>query len=48
MEFHKKVYAAYKKLAEAEPSRIVTIDGKNTPEGIFNDILAALRRRGCL
>ena len=48
MEFHKKVYAAYKKLAEADPSRIVTIDGRNTPEGIFNDILAALRRRGCL
>lgn len=39
MEFHRRVYASYKKLASENPARIVTIDGRNTPQGIFDNIL---------
>ena len=48
MEFHRRVYASYKTLASENPARIVTIDGRNTPQGIFDNILRALRERRCL
>lgn len=48
IEFHKRVYAGYLRLAKENPDRIVTIDGRNTPQGIFENILSALRARGCL
>lgn len=48
LAFHEKVYAAYLRLAEENKERIVTVNGRNTPEGIFGDILSALRGRGCL
>ena len=47
MAFHRRVYAAYKRLA-AETDRIVTIDGRNSPEQIFSDILRAFSARGIL
>ena len=48
MEFHNKVYAGYKKLAEENPNRFVSIDGNNTPEEIFKQIVAALKAKNCL
>lgn len=46
--FHQRVYEGYKALAAAEPDRIVCVNGEQSPEGIFADVLAALRSRGCL
>ena len=48
MAFHQKVYQGYKQLAAQEPERIVCIDGNNTPDGIFADVLKALKDRGIL
>ncbi len=48
MAFHKRVYEGYCALAEKEPTRIVRVDGRQTPEKIFEDILQTLRIRGCL
>lgn len=48
MEFHKRVYAGYKALAEEYPDRIVCVNGEQTPDGIFADVVKALKARGCL
>ena len=48
MAFHQRVYEGYKALAEQEPERIVCIDGNKTPDGIFADVLKALKDRGIL
>ena len=48
LAFHNKVYAGYKALAEKYPNRIVCVDGKKTPDGIFADVLEILKSRGCL
>ena len=48
MAFHKKVYEGYKQLAANEPDRIVCIDGTQTPEEVFADVLKALQERGIL
>ena len=48
MAFHKRVYEGYCALAEQEPNRIVKVDGRQTPEKIFEDILKTLRAHGCL
>ena len=48
LAFHNKVYAGYKTLAEKYPDRIVCVDGKKTPDGIFADVLEILKTRGCL
>ena len=48
MTFHQKVYQGYKQLAAQEPERIVCIDGNKTPDGIFADVLKALKDRGIL
>ena len=48
MAFHKKVYAGYKQLAANEPDRIVCIDGTQTPDEVFADVLKALQKRGIL
>ncbi len=48
MAFHQRVYAGYKMLAEKNPHRIVCVDGNNTPEEIFKQVLALLKARGCL
>ncbi len=46
--FHERVYAGYQALAKAYPKRIVCVDGAQTPEAIFADILKVLKERGCL
>ena len=48
MAFHKKVYEGYKQLAANEPDRIVCIDGTQTPDEVFADVLKELQERGIL
>ncbi len=48
MEFHKRVYAGYKAIAKENPDRVVCVDGSKTPQGIFEDVLQALKAKGCL
>ena len=47
-EFHKRVYEGYCQLAKENPDRYVVIDGKQTPQEIFNDVIKALKEKGCL
>lgn len=46
--FHRRVYETYRKLAEKEPGRILTVDGRKTAEEVFSDVLSALEARGLL
>ncbi len=48
MEFHNRVYEGYKTLAKENPKRIVCVDGNQTPDEIFGQVLAILQERGCL
>ena len=48
MEFHRRVYAGYKALAEKYPNRFVCVDGKQTPQEVFNEILRILKEKNCL
>lgn len=48
MAFHKRVYEGYKQLAKDEPDRIVCVDGTKSPDGVFADVLKALKERGIL
>ena len=48
MEFHRKVYAGYKELAEKYSERIFSVDGKQSPEEIFADVLKVLKKRNCI
>lgn len=48
MAFHKKVYAGYDTLAKNEPNRIARVDGNQTPNGIFENVLSILKEKGCL
>ncbi len=48
MAFHQRVYTGYKMLAEQNPKRVVCVDGDQTPEEIFGDVVKVLRARGCL
>ena len=48
LAFHERVYAGYLALAEADKARIVTVDGKGTPDEIFAEVLTALKEKNCL
>ena len=48
MAFHKRVYEGYVAIAEQDPARIIRVDGNQTPQQIFQAVLAALQERGCL
>ena len=48
MEFHKRVYQGFKQLAEDNPDRFVVVDGMQTPDEIFAQVLNALKEKGCL
>lgn len=48
LAFHQRVYAGYKKLAENDSERIVCVDGQKTPNGVFADVLTALKQKGIL
>ena len=47
MCFHQKVYEGYKTLSQ-ENERFISVDGKQTPQEIFNEVVARLKERGCL
>ena len=48
MAFHQKVYAGYKTLAEENPARIVCVNGRQSPEAVFAEVLKILKDRNCL
>lgn len=48
MEFHKRVYDGYQKVAEKYPARVIKINGNQTPSEIFSDVVKALKERNCL
>ena len=48
MAFHKRVYEGYKAVAKAEPDRVVCVDGNQTPQEIFEQVVKTLKERGCL
>lgn len=48
MEFHQRVYAGYKQLAKDYPERIVCVDGTQSPDGVFADVLRILKDRNCI
>ena len=48
MEFHKRVYQGFKTLAAENPDRFVSINGEQTPDEIFEQVLSALKAKGCL
>ena len=48
MAFHKRVYEGYKTLAKECPERVVSIDGNQTPQKIFEAVVKTLKDRGCL
>lgn len=47
MAFHEKVYAGYKEIAEKE-NRVVVVNGRQTPDEVFADVIIALKSRNCL
>lgn len=47
MAFHEKVYAGYKEIAEKE-NRVVVVNGRQTPDEVFADVITALKSRNCL
>lgn len=48
MAFHKKVYEGYDTLAKTYPKRIARIDGNQTPQEIFENVITVLKEKGCL
>ena len=48
IQFHKRVYEGYKKVASEETDRVVCVNGAQTPEEIFADVLKILQERNCL
>ena len=48
MAFHKRVYEGYKALANESLDRVVAIDGNQTPQEIFEEVVKTLKDRGCL
>lgn len=48
MAFHRRVYEGYKAVAAAEPDRVICVDGTQTPDEIFADVVKILQEKGCL
>ena len=48
MEFHKRVYNGFKQVAAAYPERFVCVNGNQTPDEIFAEVLQVLKERNCL
>lgn len=45
MDFHERVRHEYLRLADAEPERIIVIDGVGTPDEVFSEIRGVLEER---
>ena len=43
LEFHERVRAGYRQLAEREPKRVVLVDADGSPEEVFERILTVVR-----
>lgn len=48
MAFHQKVYEGYQAIAAEYPERVKRVDGKKTPQGIFEDVVKLLKEKQCL
>lgn len=48
MAFHKRVYEGFDSLAKRYPERFIRVNGRQTPQEIFEDVISALKERGCL
>ena len=48
MQFHKRVYEGYCALANAEPQRVIKVDGKQTPSEIAQNVIRILKEKNCL
>lgn len=45
LAFHEKVRAAYQRLAELSPDRIITLDGTQSPEALYISAYSALSKK---
>ena len=48
MEFHQRVYEGYLAIATIDSGRVARVDGAQTPEGIFAEVLRSLKEKNCL
>ncbi|MBQ8291038.1 MAG: dTMP kinase [Clostridia bacterium] len=48
MAFHERVYQGYVELAKKYPERIVCVNGRQSPQAIFAEVLSLLKGRNCL
>ncbi len=48
MAFHNRVYEGFDKMAKANPDRFIRVNGRQTPEEIFAEILKKLQEKNCL
>ena len=48
MAFHQRVYEGYKALAKEYPNRFICVDGKQTPDGVFESVKKVMKEHGCL
>lgn len=48
MAFHRRVYEGYKAIAAENPDRVVCVDGNQTPDEIFTEVVRILKERNCL
>ena len=48
MAFHKKVYEGFDSFARRYPERFIRVDGNQTPQEIFADVIKALKEKNCL
>jgi dTMP kinase len=48
LEFHKRVYAGYQAVAKAYPNRVVCVNGRATPQEIFEETLRIFKERNIL
>ena len=48
MAFHNRVYQGFDEMAKANPNRFIRVDGRQTPEAIFAEILQKLKEKNCL
>ena len=48
MEFHQRVYEGYLAIAKSEPARVARVDGAQTPNEIFAEVVRVLKEKNCL
>lgn len=48
MAFHKRVYEGFDSLTKRYPQRFIRVNGRQTPQEIFKDVIKALKERNCL